>query len=437
MCDSFFSTLETLTDSLWFPVGVCFVLLLGLYLSIRARFVQFRKFPTVINIFISFLGKTSGEERGIHPLKAMFAALGGCIGLGNVVAIVVAVQLGGPGSLFWVWVAGFMGMVIKYSEVYLGMIFRVRNEVGSYDGGPMYYMRKAFNARWVVPGVCVLLCLYGVEVFMYNAMTESISHNWHINKYLVAGILLVLVLLAGSGGVQRVGNLCSTIVPLFLVLYSGMALWVLLLNLDAVPSVFEMIFRSAFTGHAAIGGFAGASVMAAIGQGIAKGCYSGDIAIGYASVIHSESSTQLPAKQASLTILAIFLDTFVVCSTSVILVLITGTWREDIPASLLVQHSLGLYFPYMNFFMPFFLFLLGYSTMIAYFCVGLKCAHHISQRWGKKLYYIYTVLILATFSIVGSPESAFIVMSLVGVCLLFSNMIAIFKLRHHLSFDID
>jgi alanine or glycine:cation symporter, AGCS family len=437
MLEQILSSLEWLTEWLWFPVGAILLLSLGIALTLRARFVQLRRFPRVFSLFWSFLRRgNSCDPHGIHPLKAMFASLGGCVGVGNVVGVIMAVQLGGPGSLVWIWVAGFLGMIVKYSEVYLGMVTRVRNSSGSYDGGPMYFLPKAFRWAWVVPLFCVLLCIYGVEGFMYTVMTDSIAINWHINRYLVAAVLLVLIVYAARGGIRRVGEVCSAIIPLFVLIYTGMAIWVLANNLEAIPALFGLIFKSAFTGHAALGGFAGASIMQAMGHGIAKGCYSGDVGIGYDSVIHSESASQHPAQQAALTILVIFLDTFIICTTSVALVLVTGVWTEGLPAAMMVQAALAKYFPYMHLFMPFFLGLLAYSTIIAFLVVGLKAARHLSLRHGEWIYYTYAIgwLILSFF--IGS-DRMFTIMSMTGVLLLMLNLTAIFRLRRDLSFQID
>jgi alanine or glycine:cation symporter, AGCS family len=271
---------------------------------------------------------------------------------------------------------------------------------------------------------------------MYNVMTDSISINWHLNRYLVGGALLVLIVIAARGGIRRVGSLCSAIIPLLVLIYTGMAIWVLAQNLEAIPALISLIFKSAFTGHAALGGFVGASVMQAMGHGIAKACYSGDVGIGYDSVIHSESSSQHPAQQAALTILVIFIDTFVICTTSVALVLLTGVWTEPLPAAMMVQAALAKHFPYMHLFMPFFLGLLAYTTIIAFLVVGLKAARHLSPRFGERAYYIYAIGSLIVFFFIGS-DRVFTIMSMAGVLLLILNLTAIFRLRKDLSFQID
>jgi AGCS family alanine or glycine:cation symporter len=428
--------LDVMENLLWTYFGVPIVMLLGLYLSIKSNFFQIRHFPTVFKTFFSFFRfRSSKEQRGVHPLKAFFAAVGGCVGIGNIVGICTAVQLGGPGALFWIWITALAGMILKYSEVYLGLRYRVPNGKGGYNGGPMYFLTRCFKQRWIPQLVCVLLCIYGVEVYQFSVVSTSITYNLGLNSYFVIAALLILVIFAGSGGVRRVGSISSKSLPFFVFVYVGMGTWVLFNNLDVLPAVFKEIFISAFTGHAAIGGFAGAGLIAAMSHGIRRGCYTGDIGVGYASVIHSESSVQVPEKQAALAIFDIFLDTFIVCTTSLFLILTTGIWQEPIEAGMMVQKALGQYFPFMQFFMPLFLFILGYNTINAYFCVGLKSAEHLSPRWGRNVYYAYAVVALIIFSFMGTAQAQ-TVMAIAGVSLLIINGIGIFLLRHEISFDL-
>lgn len=435
--DNFFYYLELFEDHLWGFIGVPLVILLGLYLTFFSNFMQIRRFPAILRAFFELMTvRNSSNAKGVHPIKAFFASVGGCVGVGNVVAICTAVQFGGPGALFWIWITALMGMVIKYSEVFLGLRFRVPNSEGSYDGGPMYFLQHAFKGKTMAVMAAILLCVYGVEVAQFRIVTLSITNNIDINEYFVIATFLFLVIFASAGGVQRVGSISSAVIPVFVVLYVGMGSWVLFNNLGEIPAVLSEVFSSAFTGSAAAGGALGSALMKTMSEGMRRGCYTGDIGIGYASIIHSESSATVPEKQASLAVVDIFLDTYIICTTSVMLILVTGVWDSSMPSALLVQSALGQYFPYMNFFMPFFLFLLGYSTINAYFCVGLKCAKFIWPTYGKAIYYIYAIAALVFFSFFDSTKAQTL-MGIAGGLLLLINCIGIFKLRHMLSFNID
>ncbi len=431
----FFSLIATVEDGLWSYIGFPLILIIGIYFTLRSRFAQIRCFPQVIRNFISLI-RTPQTGQGIHPLKAFFACIGGCVGIGNVVGVCMAVQLGGPGALFWLWMTALFGMMLKYAEVFLGMKFRIGDGETGYKGGPMYFLQKVFKTMTVPYIVCLLLCVYGVEVLQFSVVVESLSQNFFIDKTIVTVMMICLVLYAGLGGVSRVGSISAWIIPLFVTLYVGMGIWVFILHFDMIPHVFYTVFSSAFNGHAAVGGFVGSSIMFTISHGIRRASYSGDLGVGYASVIHSESSVHRPERQASLVFFDLFLDSFIICTTTLFLIIVTDTWHQPIETPLLVQTALSNYFPYMNYFMPFFLFLLGYSTINAYFVVGLKCAEFVFGRPGKPLFIVYAAVTLFTFAFV-DLYVAMTVMSLTNVLLLIINSYGIFRLRDEISFDIN
>lgn len=434
MTENLLEVLSLFENGVWGYAGFPALMLVGLYLTLKSGFFQIRKFPAIVKIFIEFLRADPSQSKGVHPLQAFFASIGGCVGVGNVVSICTAVQIGGPGALFWIWITAIVGMLVKYGEVFLAMKFRVSTPNG-YLGGPHYYLRRCFKTLFFPNLAAVLLCIYGVEIYQFSVVAHSVSYNADLPLLPVALTLLGLVMFAGMGGVRRVGNISSLIIPVFVVIYIGMGGYVLFQHLGDLGGVFNSVFTYAFTPHGAIGGFIGSSLMMTVSQGVRRGCYTGDLGIGYASVIHSETSVTSPEKQASLVIFEIFLDTFVICTTSVVLILATGLWATPMDASLLVQNALGMYFPYMNFFMPFFLFLLGYSTINAYFVVGLKCAEYIAPKWGKLFYNLYAALALLIFSFADSA-GAQAVMAIVGGLLLPLNAYGIYKLRNEISFNL-
>jgi AGCS family alanine or glycine:cation symporter len=415
-------------------MGCIIILALGIYFSFRFRFPQLLGFTQIVKSFFKLATQKEDKKNiGVSPLKAFFSSIGGCIGIGNIVAVCTAVQIGGPGAVFWMWVAAFLGALLKYAEVYLGIKFRVKNEKGGYDGGPMFFLQHVVKSKWLPLLVAFLLCIYGTEVYIFNTIVETIAFNWSIKPLFLIPTLLVLIFYAGSGGVERVGKICSIIIPIFIVIFSIMGSYVLLLNYKLIIPTLSSIITSAFSGHAAIGAFTGSTIQLAITQGIARGCYTGDLGVGFASVLHAETSLQSPEKQASLSIFGIFLDTFVICTCSTLLVLVTGIWQENLPAAILVQTALSKYFSMMHLFMPFFIFLVGYSTMISFFCVGLKSAHFIHRKYGPYFYYLFSAVTFIACSFIES-KYALTLMSLSGVSLLLVNSIGIFLLRKEIKF---
>ena len=429
--------LEQADTIFWGYLGFSLIMALGIYFTLTTRFFQVRAFPHLLATFWNSLLHRDADAAGIHPIKALFASVGGMVGIGNLVGIITAVQIGGPGALFWAWIAAWAGALIKYSEVYLGLKHRVPNGRGGYDGGPMFFLRHAFGVTWVPKIVCILLCIYGVEIYQFSVVTDSVTANWSIDRNIVIVFLLGAILYAGIGGVSRVGKISSWLLPAFILAYLLMSFWVIFNNLAELPQIFVDVFKSAFTGQAAIGGFAGSTMILAIQHGISRAAYSADIGIGNDSVIHSESKTVHPSLQARLAVCGVFLDNFI-CTMSILVVLATGIWKASDPvaASRMVQTALSQYFPMMDIFMPVFLLILGYTTIIAYFCVGLKCAKFLFPKYGKAAYFVYATLALPLFSYMDQTH-ALLIMSLAGSLLLMINLMGIYRLRKQVPFTID
>lgn len=430
MIQSLFDILTQIDQFFWGYVAFTLIMIFGGYLTYAMRFFQIRALPSIIRTFVHIIKTKNTGLRGIHPLTLFFASVGGMVGIGNIVGIVTALQLGGPGALFWTWVAALIGSTIKYSEIILGVKYRVPNDHGGYDGGPVYFLKAAFKNRFIPLAAAMLLCIYGVEIYQFSVVTESLSSNWNVNRYLIVVLFLALVMYAGMGGVKRIGKICSTIMPFFLISYLFMSLWILFQEAHLLPDLLQSVFRSAFSGHAALGGFVGSSTLLSIQQGTARAAYSSDIGIGYDSIIQSESNMAYPEKQASLAILGIFVDNLI-CTMSILVVLVSGVWTATpaFEASQLAQTALSKYFPSMQFFMPFFLLILGYTTIITYFCVGLKCARFVFPKHGQKIYYGYALVAFVFFSFFDQTH-ALLMMSLSGALLLSCNLLGIFRLRH-------
>lgn len=435
--DAFFMQLAVLDDFAWSYIGVPAILLFGIYFSFKSKWLQITQFPRISNYFFSFLGTDKGQEsRGVHPLQAFFAAVGGCIGVGNIVVVCTAVQVGGPGAIFWMWVAALLGMIVKYAEIYLSVKYRVDNVNKSYDGGPMYYLKKVDTSGTLTKLFCLFMCIYGVDVYMFKLMTHSFVTSWGFNQYAVIIGLLFLTIIAGEKGIKAIGKISSALIPLFLFIFVGVSGWIFAHNIPALINAFKLIFSSAFTGHAAKGAFAGSTLLMAMSNGMKRACYTGDIGVGYAGIIHAESDEKSPSKQASLGIFGIFLDTFVICTLSVLLIIVTGLWNQPIHQEKLVSTALSMHIPYVNIIWPFFVFLLGYSSLIAFFAAGKKSAKFLWPQYGEKGYTAYGVIAFLTFSFFGNENDMLTFMSVIGMGLLMINMYGMFNLRNHISFSI-
>jgi len=215
-----------------------------------------------------------------------------------------------------------------------------------------------------------------------------------------------------------------------------MSFWVFAMNLAKIPSMLVSIFVHAFTPHAAVGAFAGSSMMLAMSHGIRRACYTGDIGVGYASIIHSESSEAIPGKQAAMGIMDIILDTFIICTLSMFIILLTGTWHQGISEDFVVAEAFTQYFSYVHVIWPFFIFLLGYSSLLAFFVAGRRSAMLLSQKYGATLYLVFAAFAFLLFSFVGTLAQCMAVMSIVGILLLMINLYGLFYLKDEVVFDL-
>lgn len=430
-----FAIVVFLDDFFWTYIGWALITVAGIYLTVISRGFQFKALINFrCNIKEIFAAGADNTQDGIHPLKLYFASVGGMVGLGNIVFISTAVMIGGPGSIFWIIIASLSGMLLKYSEIYLGVKHRVRNSEGGFDGGPMYFLQKAFKPKIFVYLFSFLLCLYGVEISNFLILVDRIEHSFEIDRYLVIGGLLLVVLYTVIGGINRLANICSLIMPIFMIFYVILTIYIIICNADVLPEFFITVVKSAFTGHAPIGGFVGSSMILAAYLGISKTVYSGDIGIGYDSIVQSETRVVNPKKQATLSIYALFTDT-VICILTNTMLGITGGWYKlnGLAPSDIVSTVVADYIPYSDVMMTFLLFFAGFTTIIAYLSAGVKCAKFINPKYGKTIYFLYAIFAFIFFC--SFPQrDVMIIMSLLSGMLVLFNVIGILRLRKDVEF---
>ncbi len=431
-----FCFLSAIESFYWSYIGFTLVTLMGIYLTFRSNFYQFKVIAHPLRTIKAVQKSAEGGE-GINPFRVYFASVGGMVGLGNIVLVITAVTAGGPGALFWLWIASFCGMVIKYAEIYLGMKFRVDDGREGHHGGPMVYLQKAFSNKTlsrVVPTIfCILLALYGVEIAQFLVVADVFADTFSLHRPVVVGCLLALSLYGGFGGIRRLANISTALMPPFIVGYVIACLYIIGTYILDLPGVLADVFESAFTGHAAVGGFVGSSMMMALQLGTARAVYSGDLGMGYDSIIQSESKAKDPAPQACLSIFGVATD-MLVCTMSILVVLVTGLWKTDVEACHAVSTALSQFFPYTSVFMAILIFIAGYTTIIAYLAVGEKAMQWLFPMRGRRLYFVFAASCFITFSFFEQCH-AVTVMSLTGGLIVLTNLLGIWNLRHEIIFQ--
>lgn len=316
-----------LGSAFWFP----YVLLgTGLFFTIYLKFPQIRFFKHGWKVVS---GKyTHDDDPGdTTPFKSLTTALSGTVGTGNISGVAFAIFLGGPAALFWMWVTAFLGMTTKFVEVTLSHKYREKTEDGTMAGGPMYFMDKGLNMKWmaIAFAVATVICSFGTgNLPQSNGIASAMEQSFGIDPMVMGGILAILLGLVILGGIQRIAAVTSKIVPIMAVIYIIGALAVIFANLGNLGPAFASVWADAFTGSAAAGGFLGASLAYAFNRGVNRGLFSNEAGQGSAPIAHAAAKTKDPAAEGMVSILEPFIDTIIICTITGLVILSSGVWNE-------------------------------------------------------------------------------------------------------------
>ena len=329
--ETFTSVLEFLTywlvDQYWFPA---FLIGSGIFFTIYLGFPQIKYFKHGWRILSGKYVKdeTPGETT---PFQALTTALSGTVGTGNIGGVALAIFLGGPAAIFWMWVTAFFGMTTKFVEVTLAHKYREVLPDGSISGGPMYYIENGLNMRWlaILFSVCLLLmCLGTGNMPQISSIAVVMNDTFNIPKFLTGAVLAVLLWMVIIGGIKRIAQIASKLVPFMAFWYLVGAFAVILSNYENIIPSLQSIFIHVFTPAAAVGGFLGASVAAALTRGVNRGLYSNEAGQGSAPIAHASSKTENPIEEGMVSILEPFIDTIVICTITGLVILSSGVWSE-------------------------------------------------------------------------------------------------------------
>ncbi len=393
------------TNIIWGLPMVVLMIGTGIFLTLLTKGVIFRKFGTLMRYTLVTLfqkkDKKELEEGAITPFQAVCTALAATVGTGNIVGVALAIATGGPGAIFWLWISAALGMVIKYCEVSLSVAYRTTNEKGEIVGGPMYYITQGLGLKWLA----VLFAAFGsIAAFGIGAMVQSNSLATSIHVSFGAptwAIGLVVAVLAGLvviGGIRRIAGVAEILVPFMALFYIVGAIVVLIINAAAIPEAFGLIFRDAFTGTAATGGFLGATVMYACRIGMARGVFTHEAGMGSAPIAHASAANDHPARQGLWGAFEVFFDSIVMCTITALVILTSGLWHADpmMNESAMSQAAFGQAFTGGQYIVTIGLLLFAFATAIAWYYYGEKCVEYLCK--GKLLVIriyqlIYVVLI--------------------------------------------
>ena len=329
--DALYNVLQTLDSFLggafWFP----YVLLgVGLFFTIYLKFPQIRFFKHAWLVVTGKFDKADDPGDTSH-FKSLTTALSGTVGTGNISGVAFAIFLGGPAALFWMWATAFLGMTTKFVEVTLSHKYREKTEDGTMAGGPMYYMDKRLNMKWlaVAFAIATVISSFGTgNLPQSNGIATSIEATFGFEPMLVGGVLAILLGLVIIGGIHRIASVTSTIVPVMALIYIVGALAVIFANIENIGPAFASVISDAFTGSAAAGGFLGATLAYAFNRGVNRGLFSNEAGQGSAPIAHAAAKTKESASEGMVSILEPFIDTIIICTITGLVILSSGVWKE-------------------------------------------------------------------------------------------------------------
>lgn len=412
--------INALNGPLW-DFLVVFLVAVGIFYTIMTGAVQIRLFWHSMKVMKNSRGKVQ-DTHGITPFQAFVTGLASRVGVGNVAGVAIAIAIGGPGAVFWMWFTAFLGMSSAFVESSLAQLFKVRdNKNQQFRGGPAYYITQGLKQKWL--GIVFAIALITTYGFVFNAVqanaiTGAISHAWgwdQANLILPLGGLnleiswvgLFLVLMTAViifGGIKRIAKVAESFVPFMAVLYLAVALYIAVINYDLLPSIFQLIFSKAFEFEAAAGGFFGAMVSMAMMMGIKRGLFSNEAGMGSAPNAAAASDVKHPVNQGLVQMLGVFVDTFVVCSCTAIVILVSGLYEnagfEGVTLTqMALESQIGAW---GDDFLALILFLFAYSSIIGNYAYAEGNVQFINNNSRVMLIFRLFVLVMVYFGSIAS-----------------------------------
>lgn len=444
------STIETVNNVvnnfIWgVPAMIC-IIGVGLYLSIRTRFLQIRKFPYAMKVTLGrMMKKKEASDGAMTPFQAVCTALAATVGTGNVAGVAGAIAIGGPGAVFWMWVSALLGMCTKFAEVTLAVHFRETNAQGDLVGGPMYYIKNGLDKKWHF--LAYLFAAFGVlAVFgtgnatQVNTITTAIDSALSsfnalpadavkLVNLIIGVALAIIIALILIGGIKRIGNVTSKLVPFMAIMYIVLALGVIIFHIKSVPAVFASIIEGAFHPASVTGGVVGSFFMS-MKKGVSRGIFSNEAGLGTGSIAHACADTKKPVKQGFFGIFEVFVDTIIICTMTALVILCSGVpvnYGEAAGAELTISGFTAVYGNWVSIFTAVAMCCFAFSTIIGWGLYGTRC---IEFLLGSRSNMPFMVLYSLT-AIVGATMNLGLMWSIAETfngLMVIPNLIAVFLL---------
>ena len=365
-----------LSDVVWGPPLLILLLGTHIFLTFRLRFIQ-RYLGKAIKLSV----QRSHEGRGdISQFGALTTALAATIGTGNIVGVATAVAAGGPGAVLWMWLTGVFGIATKYSEALLSVKFRIKTKDGLMAGGPMYVLERGMKQKWlgVIFAIFTAVSAFGIgNMVQANSISAMVNETFRVAPWITGIVMAVLTAFVILGGIKSIAKVCEALVPFMAIFYVGGCIILLLMKVSAIPSTLQLIFQSAFSGHAMIGGFAGATMKEAIRYGVARGLFSNESGLGSAPIVAAAAQTKNPVRQALVSSTGTFWDTVVVCAMTGLVLVNSGEWVKGLKGAALTRAAFADFHIVGPIVLTMGLLTFVFSTILGWSYYGEKAAEYL------------------------------------------------------------
>ena len=429
--------LQNVSDFIWGPPLLILLVGTGVYLTLRLKLLQIFKLPLALKYVF---GKDEeendeGAEGDVSSFGALCTALSATIGTGNIVGVATAVKAGGPGALFWMWIAAFFGMATKYAEGVLAIKYREVDENGNMAGGPMYYIQNGLGLKWLAKIFAVLgigVAFFGIGTFgQVKSISDAASITFKVPLILTAVIVTVLVALVTLGGIKRISRVSEKVVPFMAGIYILGAVLVLICNYSAIPEALSIIIRSAFNPQAALGGAAGITVQIALQRGVGRGVFSNEAGLGSAPIAAAAAKTKSPVRQGLISMTGTFFDTIVICTMTGLAIVLTGAYSSPLEGAALTTAAFEAGLPFAvigKYIVNIGLIFFAFTTILGWNYYGERCAEYLL---GVKSILPYRMIFIALVAVGPflSLDLIFIIADIVNGMMAFPNLIGLIGLR--------
>lgn len=392
--------LSYISNLVWGPAMLIFLVGTHVFLTFRLGIIQKHIFKA---IKLSF-EKTKEGEGDISHFGALMTALAATVGTGNIVGVATAIAAGGPGAVFWMWITGVFGISTKYSEALLSVKYRTVNEKGFISGGPMYVLENGMNCKYLAIAFAFFTAIaaFGIgNTVQANSIAVLIKDTFHISPWITGVVITGLIAAVILGGVKSISRTCEKLVPLMVLFYLAGCLILLVLKFETIPDTIILILKSAFTGQAAVGGFAGATIREAMRFGVARGLFSNESGLGSAPIVAAAAQTKEPVRQALVSSTGTFWDTIIICAITGIVLVNAGDWKEGWNGVSLTKDTFSSFGSLGALILVISLFTFVFSTILGWSYYGEKAVEYL---WGTKSVLLYRWLWVAAV-MVGSVVS--------------------------------